>query len=343
MTPSKAKATCYLLDVGQGTSQIIYLGSGRAIVIDAGPSSAVPLEFLNRYVTTIVAMIISHNDHDHLGGARLIMEQYGSSMGSLFILEDRPIEKTASKSWEEVLKLAEKLRRERNLHVERLESHADPKPIYEDAASGLTLDLLYPEFMENIMARRTGDANATCGVLVLNCGHRRVLFSGDATITAWEKIRERLGVAINCDVMTVPHHGGIIWDSDDARGRKELEWLYSEAIRADYAVISVGTHNTYDHPKKSVVEVLRSDPAHASRVLCTQITGRCCKADDTATLSALEVLRSLPKAGGSRGIPCAGTVVVYINRSEVLVDGLQGHDAWVEKLKGNSIGSPLCR
>ena len=57
---------CWFLDVGQGTSNVILLGGGRAIVIDCGPrGSRETLAVLTRYVDTIEALIISHNDADH--------------------------------------------------------------------------------------------------------------------------------------------------------------------------------------------------------------------------------------------------------------------------------------
>jgi beta-lactamase superfamily II metal-dependent hydrolase len=35
-TESNYKATCYFLDVGQGTSQVVHLGNHRVVIIDTG-------------------------------------------------------------------------------------------------------------------------------------------------------------------------------------------------------------------------------------------------------------------------------------------------------------------
>ena len=58
------------VDVGQGTCQIILLGGGRAIVVDAGTHPSVPQRILrlNR-IHTIELLAISHSHHDHSGGA----------------------------------------------------------------------------------------------------------------------------------------------------------------------------------------------------------------------------------------------------------------------------------
>jgi len=53
-TNTKECFECWFLDVGQGTSNIIYLGNGQALVIDCGPGySKQAMEFLGRYVNKI--------------------------------------------------------------------------------------------------------------------------------------------------------------------------------------------------------------------------------------------------------------------------------------------------
>jgi len=87
-------ARCCILDVGQGSSQVILLGEGRAIVLDGGPSASVPLGSLkDRGVNTLEALIISHNDYDHDKGACEVLINYKDALKRLLFLEDRPIQK----------------------------------------------------------------------------------------------------------------------------------------------------------------------------------------------------------------------------------------------------------
>ncbi len=64
------------IDVGQGDAELIQTSDGKHILIDAGPSEAETdlLSYLsNRSVTVLDALIISHPDEDHLGGAEEVL------------------------------------------------------------------------------------------------------------------------------------------------------------------------------------------------------------------------------------------------------------------------------
>jgi hypothetical protein len=52
LNPHMAIAECYLLDVGQGTSNVILLGDRRAIVIDCGRSASVHNRCYGRLLAT---------------------------------------------------------------------------------------------------------------------------------------------------------------------------------------------------------------------------------------------------------------------------------------------------
>ncbi len=364
MSTQAISCVCHFLDVGQGTSNIIYLGDGCAVVIDCGASSRAPLQFLNRYVTAIEALVISHNDRDHQSGAVDILLNFRGRVKDLYFLEDRPFDRIG------LFALSEKLLAEREIRIRRLERSHDPHILFGDSRSGTTLEILYPEWMDNYRARRAKRPNATSGVIALFCGHRVCLFPGDATIVAWRQIHERLkGRPIRCDILAVPHHGGVIAFDQTPRPRKgsadpapsltakrELEWLYRHAIQTDYAVISVGTNNTYGHPRQEVVDALRRGTAKSIDrpvVLCTQITERCC---DSQSLEQIRpaVLRPLfpsnsgaPSQGrGHRnrgGIACAGTIVAEFGEGFVAIKRIANHQQRVDDLQKLAGGHPMCR
>jgi beta-lactamase superfamily II metal-dependent hydrolase len=92
LTSRHTVGECYFLDVGQGSSNVILLGNRRAIVIDCGPAAHVPLRLLHRYVDQIVALVVSHNDSDHHGGAAGIVAAYPRAIDQVYFLQDRPVE-----------------------------------------------------------------------------------------------------------------------------------------------------------------------------------------------------------------------------------------------------------
>jgi beta-lactamase superfamily II metal-dependent hydrolase len=148
MSVPKISGVCYFLDVGQGTSTVVYLGDGRGVVIDGGPSARVPLRFLRRYVKTIEALIVSHNDRDHQAGALEILLNYPGRVRDLYFLEDRPSDRTG------LFALAEKLLAEGEIRIRRLERSRDPHILLHDSSSGITLEILYPEYVDNGFDRR---------------------------------------------------------------------------------------------------------------------------------------------------------------------------------------------
>jgi competence protein ComEC len=345
-------AECFFLDVGQGTSQVVLLGRGRAIVIDGGPTGRIPIALLDRYVSKILALIVSHNDADHHRGALQILEKYRGAIEKLFFLQDRPLDRIG------LYRLAKRLILGRAIQCCRLERNNEPRIFYDDEA-GVTFEVLFPPFLSNLEAQEDGEPNATSGVLALFCGSRRIMFSGDATMRAWRQIHALVRGPFPTDVLSVSHHGGVIWPcqergeestSYEARVQEDLRWLYTEAFPCRHAVLSVATSNTYNHPREWVVKALRQAGAV---VLCTQITSQCCDNLEEVRLKGIRTVTSpsrsvrrkeLTRSGGnSRNVACAGTIVAEIGPDSVRIERLDEHQAGVAALAASTGGHPLCR
>ena len=346
---------CWFLDIGQGSSSVILLGKRRAIVIDAGPRGCtVPIQLLNRHVDTIEALIITHNDDDHDGGVARILAAYPTAVRKLYFLEDRPAA---------VLKTFRTAQLERangrlSCEPERLEAKDEPQVVYADANTGIELRLLYPTFLENLAAQEdTIRHNRTSGILVLMCGTRKILFSGDATIQAWESLSLRMKsyLPLRCDVMTAPHHGGLLAASRKGTGsgnhhdhKANVQRLYSEITNADYVVISVGSSNQHQHPDPSTVDLLCR---LGKSVICTQLTPHCC--------DNLELLRPgivdpiwpsqstksvrLTGAGRSKDVACAGSIVADVGLDHVTLSIWPSHQRRVGELTSSGDLHPMCR
>lgn len=357
MSKSRFCATCSFLDVGQGTSQILYMGGGKGIVIDGGPNADIPLRFLDSYVDFLVALIVSHNDADHHRGAFQILERYRGEVESVYFLEDRPFDRIG------LYELAERRLREGSIRrVIRLERSDRCHILYENHEIGLTLDLLYPEFLDNLNARRRGDPNITSAVLALECGKGRIVFPGDSTIEAWKRIHQRLGGPVICDVLAVPHHGGMI-----TRGTKEkqsemmgsavenpetADSFYEQFVICKHAIISAGTHNTYGHPRASVIRALRTAGGLKRNILCTQMTAQCCDAAHLRRIfpGLMEMSNRsgshkdlTPETSPTRGVSCAGTVLVKMGRDRLEIERISDHQGRLDELSINPWWHPLCR
>jgi competence protein ComEC len=342
----QAVCECWFLDVGQGTSNVILLGEKRAIVIDCGPrGSQQTIQLLTRqHIETLEALIISHNDSDHDYNVSPVLNQYRKATKRVFFLQDRTVGNTMPKTFA-VLKCAP----EGDFpDPERLETKAGTATELF-SHNGVVLSVLYPDLMENLDGQTAGRPNRASAILRLSCGGRRIVFSGDATINAWECLARKFPEPkpLLCDVMTVPHHGGNISAS---RGQEAAcqHRLYTNLIRPEFGIVSAGTFNQYGHPEARTIKALRQAGV---KVLCTQMTGRC--------IGDLEVVRPLrttlagpsrstrsrnvTDSGKSKNVACFGSMVAEISETRVKISNLDRYEQDMKVLSGLKGFNPLCR
>ncbi len=329
----------YFLDVGLGTCQIILLGNRRAIVIDAGiQMDHLALQFLRRLrIDRIVRLITSHSDNDHTGGAISILSHYQDAIDELHVVQDHKW--LESKYWQRIEDLCRRNVLSEN-QIVRLELNPanSPKTLWRDGKSSLAL--YSPTFVQNQRSQAAGNANATSAVIVLDHLGKRVVFAADSEIPQWKKIHADHG-QIHCDILAVPHHGGEIHDT-----ATDLQWLYEQALRTQFAVISVGTKSNPKHPRQEVVRALI---AQGAKVMCTQITTLC---HPTPTSIGYGVLQPQTHLGRSldgtlkqrrpKCVACAGTVLATISRNGLVIDRVTEHQMAVDRLTSKQ-GTPLCR
>jgi competence protein ComEC len=337
---------CWFLDVGQGTSNVILLGDGRAIVIDCGPSGSVQtLRLLKQWADTIEALIISHNDSDHDGSVQRILSSFRKSTKRIFFLADRTPQEI------NLVRTIGRLKSDLQSDFprpERLEADgSEPKVLF--AEGDTRLSVMYPDLMENLAAQAATPraANRTSGILRLECGKRKIVFSGDATIDAWNSLASKINgpKPLQCDIMTVPHHGGAICADSSREGRSQ-EKLYSEILNPKFGIVSVGTANHYKHPLPKCISSLSK---FNGQVLCTQMTSRCC--ENLESVRGLRRMmppsRSTPdesrtQGGRSRHVACFGSIVAEISPAAVRISNLTRYRQSVEDFRGVAGFDPLC-
>jgi competence protein ComEC len=249
--------TCYFLDVGQGASQVIHLGKQRAIVIDTGRhqtrSRSPLLTLLSELdIKTIEALILSHNDTDHIGDLCDILTTFGKGIRHAYYLADAHTERTNN-----IFKNKE------NIEVHRLEYDEKTKAIFEDRTAQIEVAVLYPAFENNLSAT---SSNNTSAIVLLSVGTQRIVFSGDAPVNAWKVIVDKKG-QLSLQILTVPHHGsGLFCDNDT-----DLDWFHLN-VKTKYAIVSVGYNNTYNHPNPNII---KSFAIQNTEIFCTQSNTGC--------------------------------------------------------------------
>ncbi len=226
LTDSQVSVHC--IDVGQGDSILIKSGD-QSVLIDAGEKNcgdSVSFYLREQKVTKINYLIATHPHSDHIGGLSQIVSEF--EIENIIMPKIAPESVPTSELYTDLLKGIQK----KGLKI----TQAVPGDSYD--LGGSQLKILAP-------CEDYSDLNNYSVVTELIHGKNSFLFMGDAEKTSENDIIQR-GYAEDIDVLKVGHHG-----SSSSSGKNFLD-----IVRPDYAVISCGSGNKYNHPNESTMKRL---------------------------------------------------------------------------------------
>lgn len=221
----KGECNVWVLDVGQGSSTLVE-SDGEYMLIDGGDSdkSSYLVSYLKKKeITNFKYVIATHYDADHLNGV----------VGALNVFDVEnvicPEYTTTTRVYNSFISIMD------NKKINRIQ------PIV-----GETYSLGRGEFTI-IAPNSTGYSNVndySVGIR-FKYNNKSFLVAGDATNISEEEIVNN-SIDINSDVYIVNHHG--------SSGSSSSEFL--NKIDPEYAVISAGKGNAYEHPAYKTLEKL---------------------------------------------------------------------------------------
>lgn len=209
--------------VGQGDAIVLPAGSGRAVVVDAGPEPNAVDHCLRRLGVRQVALFVASHFHmDHVGGLAGVFR--GRVVGAV-----------AGPDWPEppagraaVVQAAGGM----PLH--------EVGPGWSYAVGGLELTVIGP--FEPLHGTNS-DPNNNSLVLRARSLGRTVLLPGDAETEEQEELLEYLGTdAVRADVLKIAHHGSAYQSP-----------RFLDEIDPAVALVSVGQDNDYGHPNAALL------------------------------------------------------------------------------------------
>jgi competence protein ComEC len=229
IVPSAGAFRLTILDVGQGLAVLVQTHR-HALLYDTGPRYNENADAGNRIiapmlrsigVTKLDALMVSHQDADHSGGAMSLLDTV--PVGSLYssLPGDHPILRARAERGESATRCA-----------------AGQKWTWD----GIEFVILHP-VVPNYSNPKLKPNDLSCVLRVANTAGSALL-TGDIEARTEADLVRRDRHALQADVLVVPHHGS----------RSSSTPAFIAAVDPDYAVFTPGYRNRFRHPRPEVVE-----------------------------------------------------------------------------------------
>jgi competence protein ComEC len=230
-TPKPGEVWITLLDVGQGLATVVRTAN-HTLVYDTGPRYNPDADSGNRIVVPYLrgegirvldALIVTHADEDHAGGAKSIIDMRNPKW--VMTSMDRTNEKNI-----ETLKNAAEVMR------------CDTRDTWH--WDGIDFDILHPtkdDYADE--NRKTNDLGC---VLKIIAPGGTVLMTADIEKKSEAELVERNAddpAALKADVLVMPHHGSKTSSTEE----------FLDAVRPQVVLIPVGYRNRFRHPHPDVM------------------------------------------------------------------------------------------
>lgn len=216
-----------ILDVGQGDAILITTPNQTRLLIDTGANQQVLQALggvLPLHVRNLDAVLLTHPDLDHIGGA---VDVFNSYTVPLLLMASSSKETDITRAVDEI-------------SVERLMLHRGDR-IVLDSNHQVYAEVLAPDISWN-----PEDSNDLSIVLKLVYGKTCFMLTGDASVTVERALVHMYRDTLDCDVLKAGHHGSRTSTSD----------LFVGHVSPTYGVISSGKDNDFGHPHQEVLDIL---------------------------------------------------------------------------------------
>lgn len=213
------------IDVGQGDAALVQC-DGHYMLVDGGDSkesSKIYAILKARSINYLDVMVATHPDADHIGGLSGALNY--ATIGTAY----SPVTTHDTKTFQSFVKYL-------NLQGKTI---TVPQCGDSFALGSATVRVVGP-------IRASSDANNYSIVLRIEYGQTSFLLTGDAETDEEDSILNS-GQNIQSTVLKVAHHGSA----------QSTGYHFLREVSPQFAVISVGSDNTYGHPTENVLSRLR--------------------------------------------------------------------------------------
>lgn len=214
----------HFIDVGQADAALV-MCDGKAMLIDGGnvgDSSKLYTYLKKQNITHLDYVIGTHSHEDHIGGIAGALNY--ASVGTVYC----PVTSHTTDAFGNFVKAVQK------------------------HGASITVPSVGTSFAlgsancQVLAVNTSSDANNSSIVLRITYGETSFMFTGDAEREVEQSILNR-GGTLKSTVLKVGHHGS----------ETSTSYVWLREVMPDYAVISVGSGNSYGHPTEDVLSRLR--------------------------------------------------------------------------------------
>ena len=269
---NKSAFEVHFVDVGEGDATLIRFSSGKTMLIDSGDNvkvkqltTYIDKVFFNSHKKVFDYVVLTHSDSDHSGNMDTILDKYKVNNfirpnilidGLENYLADGRAKYDNNNDYVSTITRLYSLEKENKIKV----SFAEPDT-YIDMGNNAKVHILSP------LKPYYTTTNDYSIVMIVEDNNEKFMLTGDASTDVENDIINSYDEdVLDVDVLKLSHHG-----SDTSTS---LDWL--DITQPDYAVISVGEDNSYQHPSSAVldnIEIYNEEHNYKIKITQTSILG----------------------------------------------------------------------
>lgn len=269
MSSRKQKPCLVVLDVGHGSAAVLH-DEGGTVVFDTGKGAHVARHLEAAGVKRVQAMLLSHADADHIGGAATLLMNTSLRIGEVLLNPDSSKDSDVFEQLRYALAEAS-LRRGARI-TPALTTSTEIK------RSGATIEILHPTEVKALAGvggkssagKRHTSNSMSAAIRVSRSSKSSVLLAADIEfdcVAGWKSD----SVKPQASVLVFPHHGGLPGNSSESDAAL-FAYELVQIVKPSTVVFS--NHRTkHDNPRSCVVDAI-CKAKNGARLLCTQIPDR---------------------------------------------------------------------
>jgi competence protein ComEC len=259
-----------VLDVGHGSAAVLH-DEGGTLVVDAGPAGAHVGRHLRALgVRRVEAMLLSHADADHIGGAITLLLDVSVRIGEVLLNSD------SSKESEVFRQLCVALADANRRAQTRINGRLTTSTRLE--RKGAQVEVLHPPDAwalagaggKSPTGQRLTSNSLSAAVRISHGPKCSVLLGADIEFSCLDEWKAK-GIQPSACVLVFPHHGGLPGPNDVS----EVGLFAFELVKAVMPkVVVFSNHRTrFENPRDEVLAgIAKANPT--ARFACTQLPNR---------------------------------------------------------------------